>query len=157
VTRVAIDTDVLAYAEGLLSSALDEPKIQTARGLLREAIRGRGPPIVPVQALAELHRLLLCKGGLAMDDVARRISRLRGAVDVIATTPAVFDLAQILSRDHGLQIFDGIILGAAVSAQCDLLVSEDLHDGFAWRGTVVTNPFGAAPDRRLGALLKGWP
>jgi len=33
------------------------------------------------------------------------------------------------------------------------LLSEDFHDGFAWRGVVVTNPFRPAPDRRLARLL----
>jgi len=33
------------------------------------------------------------------------------------------------------------------------LLSEDFHDGFAWRGVVVTNPFGPAPDRRVARLL----
>jgi predicted nucleic acid-binding protein len=48
---------------------------------------------------------------------------------------------------------DAIILAAAVEARCDLLLSEDLQDGFAWRGVVVTNPFRAAPDGRIVELL----
>lgn len=39
------------------------------------------------------------------------------------------------------------------SARCDLLLSEDLQDGFAWRGVTVTNPFGSAPDPRIVNLL----
>jgi predicted nucleic acid-binding protein len=47
-----------------------------------------------------------------------------------------------------------LILAAAVEARCDLLLTEDLQDGFAWRGVVVSNPFGPAPDRRLARLMR---
>ncbi|HWF78051.1 MAG TPA: hypothetical protein VN694_12835 [Caulobacteraceae bacterium] len=54
---------------------------------------------------------------------------------------AVFAAALGLAADHHLQIFDAIILAGAASARCDGLLSEDLHDGFAWRGVAVLNPF----------------
>ncbi|HUZ13771.1 MAG TPA: hypothetical protein VMU93_13105 [Caulobacteraceae bacterium] len=40
-----------------------------------------------------------------------------------------------------------------MQARCGFLLSEDLHDGFAWRGAVVANPFGDTPDPRLRHLL----
>jgi predicted nucleic acid-binding protein len=51
------------------------------------------------------------------------------------------------------QIFDAIILVAAAQARCDLLLSEDFHDGFIWGGVTVTNPFGASPDVRIAHML----
>jgi predicted nucleic acid-binding protein len=72
---------------------------------------------------------------------------------LIDTDAAVFKAALDLAGDHGLQIYDSLILAAAVEARCDLLLTEDLQDGFAWRGVVVTNPFGPSPDSRLTRLL----
>jgi predicted nucleic acid-binding protein len=34
-----------------------------------------------------------------------------------------------------------------------LLLSEDLQDGFTWRGVTVANPFGAAKRPLLAAML----
>jgi len=36
---------------------------------------------------------------------------------------------------------------------CTLFLSEDMANGFAWRGTVVINPFAASVDERLSRLL----
>ena len=154
-TRVAIDTNVLAYAEGLVFASDNVPKIKIAQDLLEGLIAGSHAPVVPVQALAELHRLLLRKGRLPGAEVASRIARLRSLADMVGSSPTVFDEALTLSGDHGLHIFDAIILAAAVEGRCDILLSEDLQDGFAWRGVVVTNPFGDAPDRRIAAILAG--
>lgn len=59
-----------------------------------------------------------------------------------------------LSTVHQFTIFDSIIMAAAASIYCDLLISEDLQDGFTWRGLVVTNPFGTRPDPRLADLIR---
>ena len=153
-TRVALDTNILAYAEGLRAVPADEPKIAVAQRLLRRLIEETTAPVAPVQALAELHHLLRRKAGLSGSEAAARLARLRAAIEPAATTPGVFDAAMDLAEAHGLQTFDAVILAAAVEARCDLLLSEDLKDGFAWRGLVVCNPFGPSPDRRVARLLE---
>ena len=35
-----------------------------------------------------------------------------------------------------------------------LLLSEDLQDGFTWRGVTVANPFSASPHPLLAGLLE---
>ncbi len=47
---------------------------------------------------------------------------------------------------------DALILNAAAEAGCELLLSEDMASGFAWRGTVVVNPFAPSPGERLARL-----
>jgi predicted nucleic acid-binding protein len=48
-----------------------------------------------------------------------------------------------LSADHGLSIWDAVILSAAAAAGCRLLLSEDMHEGFTGSGVTVTDPFAA--------------
>lgn len=156
-TRVALDTNILVYAEGLQSTPSDQPKVDTARRLMRGLILSEERPVIPVQVLAELHRVLQRKGGLARSEVAERVARFRSLGDIVATTPDTFDLAVTLAGAHDLPTFDAIILAAAVQSRCDLLVSEDLHDGFTWRGVTVSNPFGLSPDRRIARLLTPTP
>jgi predicted nucleic acid-binding protein len=62
-----------------------------------------------------------------------------------------------LATDHQLSIWDSVILSAAAEAGCRLLLSEDLHDGFTWKGVTVTNPFAPAKYALLAAMLDASP
>jgi predicted nucleic acid-binding protein len=42
----------------------------------------------------------------------------------------------------------------AADADCRLVLSEDLQEGFTWRGVTVTNPFGAERHPLLDAWLQ---
>jgi hypothetical protein len=44
-------------------------------------------------------------------------------------------------------------LAVAAKGSCRLLLSEDLQDGFSWRGVTVANPFAAV---RLHCLRPYW-
>jgi len=157
VTRIALDTNILVYAEAIERSPRDKEKIDRSRQLMRGLLRAQTRPFVALQVLAEFHRVLIGKAGLAPDDAAARVRRTRAAAEIIATGLETFDAALDLATDHRLPIFDALVLAAAVEARCDLLASEDFQDGFAWRGVVVTNPFGGAPDRRLAPMLADAP
>jgi len=54
-----------------------------------------------------------------------------------------------LAIDHGLQIWDALIMAVAAENHCRLLLSEDLQNGFTWRGLTVVNPFAAESSRWL--------
>jgi predicted nucleic acid-binding protein len=152
-TRIALDTNVLVYAENIGISIGDEAKVDRAL-LLYEKLTARARlPVVALQSLAELHRVLVRKSGLDAEEISARLKRWRSSSEQIATDEAIFDAALQLASDHKLQIYDAIILAAAVHARCDLLLSEDLQDGFAWRGVTVANPFAATLEPRLARLL----
>jgi hypothetical protein len=48
-----------------------------------------------------------------------------------------------------------MILSAAADARCRLLLSEDLQEGFTWRGVTVVNPFRAQRHPLLAAVTAG--
>ena len=58
-----------------------------------------------------------------------------------------------LAIDHGLQIWDALIMAVAAENHCRLLLSEDLQNGFTWRGLTVVNPFAAESSRWLDTAL----
>ena len=155
--RVALDTNVLVYAEGLQRTAADEPKVALSRQLLRALVASADPPILVVQALAELTHVLIRRGGVPAPEAAARVRRVAGVGEVRPVTPETLDAALDLAASHNLQIFDALILAAAADARCDLLLSEDLHDGFVWRGAQVVNPFSPGPDRRVARLVAARP
>ena len=153
-TRVGIDTNVLMYAEGIQFVAEDRPKIETARRLMQRLLAAPERPVLALQALAELYRLLVNKARLPAEAASERIRRLVGTSDIVETAEGTFDRAVVLAGAHGFQIFDAMILAGVAEARCDVLLSEDMQDGFVWRGVAITNPFGVAPDDRIARYLK---
>jgi predicted nucleic acid-binding protein len=47
----------------------------------------------------------------------------------------------VLGVDHGLPMWDALILSVAAESGCRLLLSEDFQHGFTWRGVTVVNPY----------------
>jgi predicted nucleic acid-binding protein len=149
--RLALDTNVIAYAEGIERAPEDRAKCAIALRLLTRS--SDETMIVARQTLAELHAVLVRKTRLPPAKASDRVREWATQLELTDTNAAVFAAALDLAGDHGLQIYDSLILAAAVEARCDLLLTEDLQDGFAWRGVVVSNPFGPSPDPRLARLL----
>ena len=60
---------------------------------------------------------------------------------VIETTSSVLLEAMDVATTHKYSLWDSIMLAAAAQAGCRVLLSEDLHPGFVWRGVEVRRPF----------------
>ena len=72
----------------------------------------------------------------------------------IETSPSILFAALDVAADHGLSIWDAIILSAGSAAGCRLLLSEDMQEGFTWGGVTVVNPFAAIVDPLLAEMLE---
>jgi predicted nucleic acid-binding protein len=144
---VALDTNVLVYAEGV-----NDP-VRQARALDLIAALPEGAAIVPVQVLGELFRVLTAKVRRPAAEARAAVLSWRDALPVHDTTDQALLSAMDLVADHGLQIWDALILAVAADARCRLLLSEDLQDGFTWRGVTVVNPFAVPSHPLLAALL----
>lgn len=149
-TRVAFDTNVLAYIAGVDRHADDAAKIEASRALLKQ-LRGRATLLVPVQALGELY-VVLTRSGASREEARDTVLRMTQALGCLDSGRSAFLSALDLATAHKLQLWDALILNAAAEAGCTLLLSEDMADGFAWRGTAVVNPFAPAIDERLTSL-----
>jgi len=146
--RIALDTNVLAYAEG----AGDARRCKSAQELV-----GRLPGadvVLPVQVLGELYNVLTRKAGRSRTVARRAILAWRDSFDLVGTSSEVMLAASDLTVDHGLSIWDAVVLAAAAEGGCRLLLSEDLQEGFTWRGITVTNPFAAKRHSLLEGLLQ---
>jgi len=145
--NVAVDTNVLAYAE-----AVNGAKNRDAAVALLQAL----PPestLVPVQALGELFTILVRKAGKSRADAAAAVLSWGDAFPLIETSNDVLLAATDLANAHQLSLWDAVMLSAAADARCRLLLSEDLQEGFTWRGVTVTNPFASRRHPLLEALV----
>ncbi len=145
--RVALDTNVLAYAEGVNGAAMKTVALDLVRKLPASGT------FLPVQVLGELFNLLVRKAGRPASKARSAILGWRDAFALIETSEAVILSAVELAADHRLGIWDAVILSAASEAGCRLLLSEDLQEGFTWKGVTVTNPFAPLRHELLAALL----
>lgn len=146
--RFALDTNILAYAEGVN----DADRAAMALDLL--ARLPQDETVIPVQVLGELFTVLVRKANRSPIEAREAILQWRDTFAVANTTPDVMFKAADLAADHRLSIWGAVILCAASSAGCRLLLSEDMQDGFTWGGVTVVNPFAANPHPLLAAMLE---
>jgi predicted nucleic acid-binding protein len=147
VSRIALDTNILAYAEGVG----DAKRCKAARDLLAR-LPGQ-QVVVPAQTLGELHRVLFGKAGRTATDAKAAILSWADAYEVADSTFDAMRAALDLAADHQMPIWDALILSVAAGQQCRLLLSEDFQHDFTWSGVTVVNPFHAPQHALLAAAL----
>ncbi|MGA8110190.1 MAG: PIN domain-containing protein [Acidobacteriaceae bacterium] len=147
--KAALDTNILAYAEGVNGAARKKEAWDLIEKLPDDAV-------IPVQALGELFQVLVRKAGRTPADARIAVSGWSNAFSLVETTTSVLLAAtDLATRQFGL--WDAVILNAAAEAGCRLLLSEDMQDGFIWRGVTVVNPFARPSHPLLDALLRSAP
>ena len=145
--RVALDTNVLAYAEGVGDAARQGASLDLL-GRLAD-----GQVLLPAQTLGELYRVLVGKAGRDPALAREAVLGWADCFEVADSTCGAFQSAMDLCAAHGLQFWDALILSVAAESRCRFLLSEDLQSGFTWRGVVVVNPFAPEKHPLLASLL----
>jgi predicted nucleic acid-binding protein len=112
--RVALDTNVLAYAEGINGAERRDAALALIRQLPQDAA------VVPAQVLGELFNVLVRKGGRSRGDARDAPLGWRDALPVVEASPemmlAAADLAEgrscggssgrfpdLIARQHGVE------------------------------------------------------
>lgn len=146
--RIALDTNVLAYAAGVNGQERQRAALELL-GKLPES-----ETFLPVQALGELFRVLVRKAKVSPRLARTTILRYRDTYPLIETSSAVLMSATDLAVDHQIGIWDAVMFAAAAETGCRLLLSEDLQAGFTWGGVTVVNPFAAIVHPLLAEMLE---
>ncbi|MCY4342750.1 MAG: PIN domain-containing protein [Gammaproteobacteria bacterium] len=125
-----LDTNVLVYAQGVGS------KSEKARQVVLEG------GIVSVQVLNELTNVLKRKFDLDWNEVAEVLEDVKTALEPVRPIGLETHIAALdLSRDNGFNFYDSLIIAAALEAECDQLLTEDLQAGRRIEGLAIVNPF----------------
>jgi predicted nucleic acid-binding protein len=149
-TRVALDSNILAYFAGVDRSAHDQAKIDRIRSLITTLPAAQ--LIAPVQALGELF-VVLRRAGASAADAREALVRFAQGFITPPSEPGTALAAADLVVDHKLQFWDAMIVSAAADAGCALLLSEDMQHGFVARGLTVVNPLAETVHPKLAALV----
>lgn len=130
--KVFFDTNVLIYA---LCHA-------DARTEAAERLLDRGG-IVGVQVLNEFVAVARRKFAMPWANVVEALAAIRVFCGVPTALDAAIHAGAIdLARRHGLGVYDALIVSAALSANCDMLYTEDMQHGRMFEGRLtLDNPF----------------
>lgn len=145
-TRVAIDTNVLVYAE-------IEPQTQKGSAARNVILKASRDGVLPMQVLGEFLRVVQRLDAALLDQARAQIeSYLKFFTAPLTTADTLFDAVD-LARAHGLQSWDAVIVAASAAAGAKVLLSEDMQDGRAIGGVRILNPFNPANDAAIDALF----
>ncbi|OYW24120.1 MAG: hypothetical protein B7Y98_12480 [Sphingomonas sp. 32-62-10] len=151
--NIALDSNILVYAAGVQRGTADIAKITRSRSILRD-LANCALLVVPAQGLGELFNVLVRSG---FDRAAARstVSQIAATYQIAYSDAASFTGALDLATDYKLQFWDSLILSTAANAGCALLLSEDMQNGFTFRGVTIANPFFDPVHPALARLLNG--
>ena len=126
-----LDSNILIYA---YSSDPRSSKAQAVCAL---------PYTVGVQSLNEFANVARRKLGFDWGEIVTRIVAIVNLADQIV--PLTFEMHQTgiaLADRYNLQVYDGMILAAALEAGCETIYSEDMHNGLVIEDQLtIRNPF----------------
>ena len=145
-TRVALDSNILIYAELEPES---EKGTRSAALILRAARDG----VIPAQVLGEYLRFVQRRAPAAFEDAMRQAAIYQAAFLTPPTTDAVINKASALARAHRMQLWDCVVCAASLDAGAKVLMTEDMQDGRIIDGLRVINPFAAANAEAIETVL----
>lgn len=105
--RLALDTNILAYAEGVNGPERQAVAASIIRDLDQQQV------VIPAQALAELFTLLVRKARRPVKDVRAAVLGWHDAFIIADTSASVLLDAMELSASHQFALWDAIMLAAA--------------------------------------------
>jgi predicted nucleic acid-binding protein len=125
-----LDSNVILY---LLD---DGPKRDRAEVVLAEG------GTIGVQVLNEVLMNCIRKAGMDWDEAEAFLEGVRALCPVEPLTEEVHDVGRAVGARYRLQVYDAMIVGAALIAGCDELLSEDMADGLVVADALtIRNPF----------------
>jgi predicted nucleic acid-binding protein len=95
-----------------------------------------------VQVLNEFAAVARRKMKMSWEEITDALSAVRVLCEPpITLSVDIHDAALKIAAQYGYQIYDALILAAALGEDCDLLYSEDMQNGQRFLALTISNPF----------------
>jgi predicted nucleic acid-binding protein len=132
IAKAFFDTNVLIYAV-----AAEDPRSTQAERLLSSG------GVLSVQTLNEFASVARRKILMSWSEVREALDAFRiFCPSPLPVTIEMHEKALNIAEKHGYNIYDALVVSAALEAGCSILYSEDLHDGQTIDGQLtIRNPF----------------
>ena len=123
----------------IYSVSLEDPHAAIAEKLLADG------GYISVQVLNEFVAVARPKRNMSWEDIRDALAAVRILCEPatplsVKTHEAALDLAS----QYGYQIYDALILAAALDAQCNILYTEGMQNGQTIGALTIRNPFAIA-------------
>src|SRR5271169_6632522 len=129
--RAFFDTTLLIY-----SVSLEDPRAAVAEKLLA------GGGWISVQVLNEFAAVARRKLEMSWEETREALLAIRALCET--PTPLSIETHQAaleIAVRYGYQIYDALILAAALESHCDVLYTEDMQNGQRIGPLIIRNPF----------------
>ena len=144
--KFGIDTNILVYASGYDDVSRHRQCAELLDSLKPHSI------FLSLQVIAEFHRVISRKT-LNKALASELVADLASTYGVAGMDARILPAALEPASKHQFQIFDALILAQCADGDCELLLSEDMHDGLRWKGCTVVNPLAVIVSPLLTAAL----
>jgi predicted nucleic acid-binding protein len=135
---VSLDTNVFVYA-----ADDDEPAKQRVARELLGRLASRDAPVA-LQVVGEVQNALRRALGMPVHLASQQARNIFTAFGSFPYDAACVDQALAQSAAGRLSYWDALLLAACDRAGVEVLLSEDMQDGFVFGRVQVINPFGPA-------------
>lgn len=144
--RVALDTNVLIYAEL-------EPETDKGARAAEIVLKAAHDGVIAAQALGEFLRFVQRRAPSALEEAIRQTALYRAAFLTPPTTDETIALAAEMSMRRRLQFWDCVIVRSSAGAGATTLLTEDMQDGDFVEGVRLINPFNRNNDSAIEKLF----
>ena len=126
-----LDTNIVLYL-----ASPDEAKARTAEQLVQDG------GLISVQVLNEIASVARRKMGMSWAETREFLSSVRELLMVVPLTEPIHAAGLRLAERYQFNVYDGMIVAAALDAGCDIVLSEDMrHDLVVDERLRIVNPF----------------
>jgi predicted nucleic acid-binding protein len=126
-----IDSNILLY---LLSANADKANQAEA------VVRAGG--VISVQVLNEIANVMRRKLSMSWVEINEVLALIRSICSVKPLTLEIHDRGRLVAERYGLNVYDAMIVAAALIAGCKILYSEDMQNGLLIDDQLhIHNPF----------------
>lgn len=130
--NIALDTNVLIY----LHDSSNPDKRAIAKDLLADN------PRIPSQVVSEYLNTTRRLLSLSKEELLIQASGLFSGCIILPSLSDTLLFASSLVKKYQFQLFDAVIVAAAIEGHCNILYSEDMHHGLVVdKCLTITNPF----------------
>jgi len=130
--RIALDSNILIYNHSL--------DFENKRLIAREFFKTE--PVVSSQVISEYLNVMRRNFKVQKQELMNLCSLWLEKCFVQPVVFSTIKLSQKIIENYDFQIFDSIVIAAALEADCDIIYSEDMHNGLIIENKLkIVNPY----------------
>ena len=133
--KIFIDTNVLIYSQNN-----NEAEKQSACRKVISNIADSNLLVISTQVMQEYYNVATLKMGIEKL-LAKKTVKMFDVYEIVTIQPSIIFKAMDIHVLNQLSFWDSLIISAAKSANCTMVLTEDMNDGQVIEGVKIQNPF----------------